>query len=217
MRVFLIEDDELLGDGLTVGLEQAGWVVDWVTDGDAAQAALATTVFDLLVLDLGLPRRPGIEILRWLRARGNKMPVLILTAEDSVRARVTTLDCGADDYISKPFDLDELCARLRALHRRAVGCVSPTLRHGDIELDPGSRSVTLEGKPVALSPKELGILQILVENSGKIVPRDRLMMSSYGWHDDVGSNVLEVHIHHLRRKLGLDSLKAVRGLGYRLD
>jgi two-component system response regulator QseB len=217
MRVFLIEDDGLLGDGLKVGLQQAGWTVDWVRDGDAAQKALRSGVFDLVVLDLGLPKTPGLEVLRWLRARGNRVPVLILTARDAVKERVTALDAGADDYVGKPFDLDELCARVRALHRRSLGSASAVLSHGGIAIDTSGRSVTCDGRQIALSPKEFAILQTLVENAGKVVPRERLMTSIYGWDDDIGSNVLEVHIHHLRRKLATASLKAVRGVGYRLN
>jgi two-component system response regulator QseB len=216
MRVLMVEDDDLLGDGLKAGLEHAGWVVDWVRDGDAAQHAFETEIFDLVVLDLGLPKRPGIDVLRWLRQRGNDVPVLILTATDGVEDRVTALDAGADDYVSKPFDLDEVCARLRALHRRSCGSASPLLRHGSIEIDPVTRCVAVDGRPVAVSPKEFAILQTLVENAGKVVPRQRLMMSIYGWDDEVGSNVLEVHIHHLRKKVASISVKAVRGIGYRL-
>jgi two-component system response regulator QseB len=217
MRVLLIEDDEILGDGLKAGVEQTGYVVDWVRDGDAAQRAFERETYDLAVLDLGLPKRPGIEVLRWLRRRGNEVPVLILTATDGVEDRVTALDAGADDYVSKPFDLDEVCARLRALHRRAAGCTSPVIRHGDIEIDPASRSVTVDKFLVPVSPKEFAILQLLAENAGKPVPRDRLMSSIYGWDDEIGSNVLEVHVHHLRKKLPTLRVKAVRGVGYRLE
>jgi two-component system response regulator QseB len=217
MRVLLIEDDERLGDGLKVGMEQEAWVAEWVRDGAKADTVLKAEAFDAVVLDLGLPKTPGIEVLRRLRARGDQVPVLILTATDSVRDRVTGLNAGADDYMSKPFDLDELCARVRALHRRAVGHASPVLRHGGIELDTCTRSVTFDGEPVAVSPKEFAILQTLVENAGKVVPRHRLMKSTYGWDDNVGSNALEVHIHHLRRKLASASIRAVRSIGYRLD
>jgi len=217
MRVLLIEDDEILGDGLKAGVEQTSWVVDWVRDGDAAQLAFERETYDLAVLDLGLPKRPGIEVLRWLRRRGNEVPVLILTATDGVEDRVTALDAGADDYVAKPFDLDEVCARLRALHRRAVGCTSPVIRHRDIEIDPATRSITVGKFLVPLSPKEFAILQLLAENAGKQVPRRRLMSSIYGWDDEIGSNVLEVHVHHLRKKLPSLTVKTVRGLGYRLD
>jgi len=217
MHVLLIEDDEMLGDGLKAGVEQTGWVVDWVRDGDAAQRAFETELFDLAVLDLGLPKQPGIDVLRWLRRRGNEVPVLILTAKDGVKDRVTALDAGADDYVCKPFDLDEVCARLRALHRRAVGSASPVLRRGNVELDPVARSVSVDGTAIPLSPKEFAILQGLVENAGKPVTRHRLMSSIYGWDDEIGSNVLEVHVHHLRRKIPSLTVSTVRGVGYRLD
>jgi len=216
MHLLLIEDDEILGDGLKVGIEQAGCVVDWVRDGDAAQRAFESETFDLAVLDLGLPKRSGIEVLRWLRHRGNDVPVLILTATDGVENRVMALDAGADDYVSKPFDLDEVCARLRALHRRKVGVASSVIRYGNLEIDTATRSVTVDESLVPLSPKELAILQALVENAGKPVPRPRLMGSICGWDDEIGSNVLEVHVHHLRRKIPSLSVKAVRGVGYRL-
>jgi two-component system, OmpR family, response regulator QseB len=217
MRVLLIEDDGILGDGLKVGLEQIGWAADWVRDGASAQSALEVDQFDAVVLDLGLPKKPGIEVLRWLRGRGDDTPVLILTATDGVADRVTALDAGADDYVSKPFDLDELCARLRALHRRSLGSASPMLRRHGIEVDPGARTVSRHGLPVSLSPKEFAILQTLMENAGKVVPRQRLMGSIYGWDDDVGSNVLEVHIHNIRKKVAAGALTTVRGVGYRLD
>jgi two-component system response regulator QseB len=217
MRALLIEDDELLGDGIAVGLEQSGWVVDWARDGALAQTALETEVFDTVVLDLGLPKRPGIKVLRWLRASGNEVPVLILTATDGIAERVAALDAGADDYVSKPFDLNELCARLRALRRRAASHGLPVIRHGAIAVDPAGHSVTLNDAPLTLSPKEFAILQTLVENAGRVVSRHRLMGSIYGWDDDIGSNVLEVHIHNLRRKLGSAALSTVRCVGYRLD
>jgi two-component system response regulator QseB len=217
MRVLVIDDDRILGDGLKVGLEQVGWAVDWVRDGRAAQSVLEADKLDLVVLDLGLPGKPGIEILRWLRARGDKVPVLVLTATHGVPDRVAALDAGADDYLSKPFDLDELRARLRALHRRAAGNALPVLRHRGIELDPGARSVTVGGKPANLSLKEFAVLQTLIENAGRVVARSRLMGSLYGWDDDVGSNVLEVHIHNVRRKVNAVALKTVRGVGYKLD
>jgi two-component system, OmpR family, response regulator QseB len=217
MHVLLIEDDEILGDGLKAGIELTGWVVDWVRDGDSAQQAFETEIFDVALLDLGLPKRPGMEVLRWLRRRGSHVPVLILTARDGVEERVTALDSGADDYVCKPFDLDEVCARLRALHRRAAGVPAPMIRRGSIEMDTAARSVTVDGDLISLSPKEFAILQGLLESAGKPVSRHRLMSSIYGWDDEIGSNVLEVHVHHLRRKVPLLSLTTVRGVGYRLD
>jgi two-component system response regulator QseB len=217
MHILLVEDDPILGDGLMVGLQQTGWVVDWVRDGSTAQSVLQLEKLDLVVLDLGLPKMPGVEILRWLRSRGDKVPVLVLTARDCVLDRVAALDAGADDYVSKPFDLDELRARLRALHRRALGNAMPVLCHGDIKLDPSARSVSVGGKPVSLSLKEFAVLQILIENPGKVVARNKLMNSVYGWDDDVGSNALEVHVHNIRRKVAAMALKTVRGVGYRLE
>jgi len=217
MHVLLIEDDEILGDGLKAGVEQTGCVVDWVRDGDAALRAFKRETFDVAVLDLGLPKRPGIEVLRWLRHRGNEIPVLILTAKDGVEDRVAALDAGADDYVSKPFDLDEVCARLRALHRRTVGIASTVIRYGNVAIDIATRSVTVDESLVPLSPKELAILEALVENAGRTVPRPRLLGSIYGWDDEIGSNVLEVHIHHLRRKIPSLTVKTLRGVGYRLD
>jgi DNA-binding response OmpR family regulator len=217
MRVLLIEDDEILGDGLRAGIEQTGWVVDWVLNADQAQRALEIESFHLAVLDLGLPKRPGIEVLRWLRQRRNPVPVLILTANDGVEDRVTALDAGADDYVCKPFDLNELCARLRALHRRAVGCASPVIRHGQVEIDTAVRSVRVDGALIPLTPKEFTILQELAENIGKTVLRRRLESSMYGWNDAMGSNVVEVHLHHLRKKVPSLTVTTVRGVGYRLE
>lgn len=217
MRILLIEDDSLLGDGLKAGLEDSGWVVDWVRDGETALGELQEQTFDMAVLDLGLPKRSGMDVLHTLRWRGNRIPILILTATCNQRTKVTALDGGADDYIVKPFDLEEVCARLRALHRRSLGSASPALRYKDIEIDPATRSVTVAGRGIDLSPKEFAILQVLVENAGKPVLRLKLMMSTYGWDDNIGSNALEVHIHHLRRKIAGLSVKAIRGVGYRLD
>jgi len=217
MRVLLIEDDELLGDGLRVGLQQAGWTSDWVRDGATAQQVVQADHYDVVVLDLGLPRMPGIEVLRWLRRNGDPVPVLILTARDTVSERVSALDAGADDYVTKPFDLDELCARIRALHRRALGHTSALLSCGCVQVDTAARRVTCDGRDIHLSPKEFAILQTLIENAGRVVPRERLMTSIYGWDDEVGSNVLEVHVHNLRRKLVSATLKAIRGVGYRLN
>ena len=217
MRVLLIEDDELLGDGVKVGLTHAGWTVDWVRDGCAAEAALRSDQFDVVVLDLGLPKKPGLEVLQELRGRGECVPVLILTARDTVGERVAGLDAGADDYLIKPFDLDELSARLRALHRRALGTADPVLRCADILLDPAARIVTVNGASVDLAPREFALLQILMGSSGRVVSRRRLMDSVYGWDGEVESNALEVHIHNLRKKLPSLPLKTVRGVGYKLE
>jgi two-component system OmpR family response regulator/two-component system response regulator QseB len=214
MRVLLVEDDPQLGDGLTVGLRQAGFAVDWVRDGQAADHALHAEQFDLVVLDLGLPRLSGMEVLNRLRGRGQEVPVLILTARDATGDKVAGLDAGADDYLVKPIDLDELAARIRALTRRAAGRAAPVLLHGDIALDPAARSVTLAGKPVELPTREFAILQMLLENAGRVLTRSQLEQSVYGWREEPDSNALEVHIHHLRKKFGADLIRTLRGVGY---
>lgn len=217
MRLLLVEDDSLLGDGIRAGLLQAGFVVDWVKDGQAAKLALQAESYALVVLDLGLPRLSGTELLKWLRASGNVTPVLILTARDTVADRVGGLDAGADDYLIKPFDLDELAARIRALLRRAGGRAAPLIVHGRLEIDPASRQVTLEGRPVELSAREYAILLVLLESAGRALSREQLEQSLYGWGDEVESNTVEVHIHHLRRKLGAELIRTIRGVGYLVD
>ncbi len=217
MRILLVEDDLLLGDGIRVGLGQEGYTVDWVTDGAAASAAAEVEGFDLMVLDLGLPKRSGMEVLAALRDRGSSLPVLILTARDTLGDRVRALDAGADDYLSKPFDLEELCARARALQRRAQGRASPQLVRGDLVLDPAAHSVTLAGSPVALSAGEFTLLSLLLEQAGRVVPRERMEQTLYGWVKEVDSNTIEVYVHHLRKKLGSDLIRTVRGVGYRIE
>jgi two-component system OmpR family response regulator/two-component system response regulator QseB len=214
MRILLAEDDPQLGDGLTVGLRQDGYAVDWVKDGLAADLALKSETFDLLVLDLGLPRLPGMEVLARLRGRGQTLPVLILTARDATGDKIAGLDTGADDYVVKPIDLDELAARVRALARRTAGRAAPLLQHGDLVLDPAARQVTLAGTAVDLSAREFSLLQTLMENRGRVMTRTQLEASLYGWRDEPDSNALEVHIHHLRKKLGADLIKTLRGVGY---
>lgn len=214
MRILLAEDDPHLGDGLMVGLRQEGYAVDWVKDGAAADLALKTEAYDLLVLDLGLPRQTGMEVLAALRARGQNLPVLILTARDATNDKVQGLDAGADDYLVKPVDLDELAARVRALLRRAAGRSQPQLCLGDLTLDPAARQVTLAGKPVELSAREFALLQVLLENAGRVMTRAQLEASLYGWRDEPDSNALEVHIHHLRKKLGAERIKTLRSIGY---
>lgn len=214
MRILLIEDDPQLGDGLTVGLRQLGFAVDWVKDGMAADQALATENFDMLVLDLGLPRLSGMELLQRLRSRGQSLPVLILTARDSTADKIAGLDTGADDYLVKPIDLDELAARIRALGRRAAGRAEPVLRHGTVTLDPAGRRVAVADSPVELSAREFAVLQALLENAGRVMSRAQLESSIYGWRDEPDSNALEVHIHHLRKKLGAEFIKTLRGVGY---
>ena len=217
MRVLLAEDDDLLGDGLKTGLKQEGYTVDWVKDGQSAENALLDNEFDLVVLDLGLPKKAGLEVLKQLRISGKHIPVLILTARDSVEDRVTGLDSGADDYLVKPFDLEELCARLRVLQRRTAGRSAPVIVHGNISLDPAAHKVLLNGEPINLSMREFVLLQHLMENIGRVIPRARLEEKLYGWDAEVESNSLEVFIHHLRKKLGADFIRTVRGVGYMIE
>lgn len=217
MRLLLVEDDRLLGDGLLAGLRQEGYAVDWVRTGEQALQALADPAFELAILDLGLPGLDGLEVLRRLRQRPAPLPVLVLTARDTVADRVRGLDAGADDYLIKPFDLDELCARVRALLRRSQGRATPELCCGELVLKPAARSVHYRHAPVDLSPREFAILQALMEHAGRVVTRERLLDSLYGWDQGVESNALEVHIHHLRRKLGPGLIRTVRGVGYQLE
>lgn len=217
MRVLLVEDDELLGDGLRTGLIQYGYAVDWLKDGLSADQALKTESFDLVVLDLGLPKLAGIAVIQNLRARGQTMPVLILTARESVEDRVKGLDSGADDYLTKPFDLDELCARLRALQRRFSSRAEPLLVHESISLDPASHTVTLNNETINVSRREFALLHKLLENSGRVLSREHLTQSLYGWGEDVDSNALEVHIHNLRKKFGQTFIRTIRGIGYMID
>lgn len=217
MRLLLAEDDTLLGDGIRTGLNQEGYTVDWVQDGLAADIALKTESYELMVLDLGLPKMTGIEVLKKLRMRKDDLPVLILTARDTVDDRVEGLDAGADDYLIKPFDLDELAARLRALLRRHSGRASSEIVHGDIILDPASHAVSQNGEPVEISPREFAILHMLLEKKGKVLSRARLEESLYSWEEEIGSNAIEVHIHHLRKKLGQKLIRTIRGVGYIID
>lgn len=217
MRLLLVEDDTLLGDGVSAGLRQSGYAVDWVEDGRAAQLALETGSYGLMVLDLGLPRLSGLDLLKWLRGRGDSMPVLILTARDTVADRVQGLDSGADDYLIKPFDLDELSARVRALLRRHAGRATPLLRHGALVLDPAAHRATHAGQPVELTSREFSLLQLLLSNAGKVLSREQLEQSLYGWNEEVESNAVEVHIHHLRKKFGPGLIRTVRGVGYSIE
>lgn len=214
MRILLVEDDKLLGDGVQAGLAQSRFKVDWVRDGIAGDLALKTGEYAGVVLDLGLPRLSGLELLQRLRRSGNKVPVLILTARDRVEDRVKGLDGGADDYLIKPFDLDELAARLRALVRRSRGEAAPKLRVGEIELDPAARCVTFRSRPVELSVREFALLQELMLNAGRVLSRDQLAQRLYSWGEEIESNAIEVHVHHLRRKLAPELLRTVRGVGY---
>lgn len=217
MRILLVEDDELLGDGLAAGLRHCGYNVDWLRDGESARAALATEDYAALVLDLGLPRLDGMAVLRLLRAEDNAIPVLILSARDTTWDKVSGLDSGADDYLVKPVDLDELAARLRALTRRGSGSRAPLLKFRDVELDPAARRVRVLGQPVEVSAREFVILEMLMRNVGKVISRAQLESALYGWGEGAESNVVEVHIHHLRRKLGADLIRTVRGVGYLME
>lgn len=216
MRLLLVEDDPMIGESVRKGLQHEGFAVDWVRNGVGAEAAWRANPYDLLLLDLGLPRKDGLEVLRGLRRAGRDLPVLVLTARDAVRDRVAGLDAGADDYLVKPFDLDELAARVRALLRRRGGRADPLLRHGDLTFDPASREVRLAGEPVALSARELAVLEALLDRPGAVLSRAQLEERIYGWGQEVESNAVEVHIHALRRKLGADFIVNVRGVGYRL-
>ncbi|NCS66195.1 MAG: DNA-binding response regulator [Hydrogenophilales bacterium CG03_land_8_20_14_0_80_62_28] len=217
MRILLVEDDDLLGDGLQAGLRHAGYNAEWLRDGVQARSALATEQYAAVVLDLGLPRLDGISVLREMRAAGNATPVLVLTARDSTLDKIKGLDSGADDYLIKPVDLDELSARLRALIRRSSGQAAPLLRVGDLELDPAARRAWLASQALDLPAKELAVLEMLMRNAGRIVSRGQLESALYGWDEGVESNAVEVHIHHLRRKLGAETIRTQRGLGYLLE
>lgn len=216
MRLLLVEDDDMIAAGMGDGLRRAGYTVDWARDGVEAELALKATSYDLVLLDLGLPRKSGLELLRSLRARGDTTPVLIVTARDAVSDRVDGLDAGADDYLVKPFDLDELAARVRALLRRRSGRADPVLRWGQLELDPGTHAVTLEGKPIALSGREFALLEALLERPGALLSRTQLEEKVYGWGEEIESNTIEVYIHSLRKKLGAGFIRNVRGVGYGL-
>lgn len=214
MRILLAEDDLMLGDGLRAGLRQLGFQVEWVRDGLAAERELTSGEFAAAVLDLGLPLKDGLEVLQTLRSRRLSTPVLVLTARDAVHDRVRGLDLGADDYVIKPVDLNELGARLRALVRRAHGQVQDVLRAGAVSLDPSARQVSVQGEPVVLSTREFALLHLLMLNSGRVLSREQLEQKLYSSGNEVESNAIEVHIHHLRRKLGQDLIQTVRGVGY---
>ncbi len=214
MRILLVEDDALLGDAIEAGLKQAGHAVDWVRDGIAAENALATGDYAAAVLDLGLPRKDGLDVLRGLRQKKRALPVLILTARDTVDDRIKGLDAGADDYLVKPFDLGELNARLRALLRRAGGQSAPRLAAAGVTLDPANRVVTHRGEVIEISAREFALLQALMQNAGRALSRTQLEEQLYGWGEEIGSNAVEVHIHNLRKKLGPDAIRTLRGIGY---
>ncbi len=217
MKLLLVEDDVSLGGGIRAGLALDNHSVDWVTDGNEAEQVLRDAQFDVVVLDLGLPRRSGLDVLKSMRTRGDDTPVLVLTALDSIADRVNGLDVGGDDYMTKPFDLDELSARLRALYRRRTGYRAAGIKHGAITMDLAAHSVLKDGKVVSTSPHEFTILRLLLEQTGKVLPRAKLEEALYGWSADVESNTVEVHIHFLRKKLGDGLIRTVRGVGYIVD
>lgn len=214
MHILLAEDDPLLGDGLRAGLRQLGFQVDWVQSGDAAERELRAQAYAAAVLDLGLPRKDGMDVLAAIRAAGLATPVLVLTARDAVPDRIRGLDSGADDYVVKPVDLHELAARLRALVRRAHGQPRDRLRAGDVELDPAARTVRKAGAPVALSTREFDLLHALMLNANRVLTREQLEQHLYSWGQEVESNAVEVHVHNLRRKLGSALIQTIRGVGY---
>lgn len=217
MRVLLVEDDELLGDAVKTGLTQFGYVVDWLKDGEVARLAIKSESFELIILDLSLPKLSGISLLQSIRQDKNTTPVIILTARDSVEDRVKGLDSGADDYITKPFDLNELSARIRALVRRSQGRADSVIQYRNITLDPAAHSVMVDGILVNVPRREFSLLQKLLENSGHVLSRDQLTQSIYGWEEDVDSNTLEVHIHNLRKKLNANFIRTIRGVGYMVE
>lgn len=216
MRILVVEDDPLLADGLQNGLRQTGFDVDHARDGVEGELALAAHDYAAVVLDLGLPRLGGLDLLKKLRARGSSVPVLVLTARDRVEDRIAGLDSGADDYVVKPVDLGELAARLRALVRRSRGEAAPVLRIGGLELDPAAREVTYRGAPVELQAREFAMLHELMLNAGRVLSREQLVERLYAWGEEIESNAIDVHVHHLRRKLAPEVIRTVRGVGYLL-
>ncbi len=216
MHVLIVEDDELVGDGLKAGLEALGQTTDWVRTAAAADSALALVHFDVVVLDLGLPDADGMKVLERWRQQGRDVPVLILTARDAVPDRVAGLEAGADDYLAKPFDLSELAARLHSLVRRAGGRATNLIEYGPVRFDPAKLAVWVDSESVALSRRELAVLQALLQHPGRLLTPGQLQDHVYGWSEGVESNAVAVHVHNLRRKLGGDLIETVRGLGYRL-
>jgi two-component system, OmpR family, response regulator QseB len=214
MRVLVVEDDRMIAKGLHTALKQDGYAVDGVSDGRSAAEALRSSRFDVVLLDLGLPERDGLEVLRELRSRGDATPVIIVTARDDVQNRIQGLDAGADDYIVKPFDLDEVAARMRSVLRRAAGRGDPCIRHRGISLDPVSHAVERDGEPVVLSAHEFSVLEALLQRPGTVLSRAQLEDRLYGWSEGIESNAIEVYVHGLRRKLGNDAIRTLRGVGY---
>lgn len=216
MRLLLVEDDPMIGESIEEGLKGENYAVDWVRDGRSAELALGNQVYDLVLLDLGLPKKQGLEVLSAYRHRDGAAPVLIITARDATADRVQGLDSGADDYLVKPFDLDELFARVRALLRRRVGRTQPTISHRGLTLNPATHDATLKGKPLHLSAREFALLHALMDPPGHVVSKTQLEEKLYGWNEEVESNTVDVYIHHLRKKLGAEFIKNIRGVGYKL-
>jgi len=214
MRLLLVEDDEILGDGIAEGLREFAYTVDWIKDGNQFDSAISTASYDAVILDWNLPGESGLTLLRRYRHTGKTLPVLMLTARDTLEDRIRGLDHGADDYLIKPFDLDELAARIRALIRRDHGRAHPLLTSSDIIMDVARHEVTKAGEPVTLALREFTLLQLLLENSGKVLSKSRIEDSLYAWGEEIESNSIEVHIHNLRKKIGADTIKTVRGVGY---
>lgn len=214
MRLLLVEDDAMIGSSVQQGLRQDGFAVDWVRDGQAAETALGSEPYDLVLLDLGLPKKSGLEVLRGLRRKSSQVPVLVLTARDAVSDRVTGLDAGADDYLVKPFDLNELAARIRALLRRRAGRADPLIHHGNLTLNPATHEATFNGASLELSVREFAVIQTLLDRPGAILSRAQIEERLYGWGEEIESNAVEVYVHALRRKLGANFIKTVRGAGY---
>ena len=216
MRLLLVEDDDMIAETVLGAMRRAGYAIDWAEDGRAAELSLGNGVYDLVLLDLGLPKKDGIEVLNAYRKNGGDAPVIILTARDAADERIRGLDAGADDYLIKPFDLDELAARVRALSRRRTGQKQPVYTHAELTLDPAAHEVTLNGAALPLVPREFALLQALIEQPTRVFTKAELEEKLYGWGEEVGSNTIEVHVHSLRRKIGAEQVVTVRGVGYRL-
>jgi len=214
VRILLVEDDPLLGEGLFSGLERENYSVDWVKNGEIALTAIESTPYDAVILDLGLPKMSGIEVLQQTRSQGHDLPVLILTAQDAVSNRISGLDAGADDYLTKPFEFDELCARLRALTRRSRGLAEQKICYKNIEIDSAAHTVLYDNEKIDISRREFALLEELLSSAGRVLSRSHLEEKLYSWGDEVDSNAIEVHIHHLRKRFGSDLIKTVRGVGY---
>lgn len=216
MRILLIEDDSMIGDGIKAGLGKLGFTLDWFTDGEMGRAALDSAPYDAVILDLSLPGIDGMQLLREWRRDGKDTPVLILTARDALEQRVSGLQAGADDYLCKPFALVEVAARLQALNRRRHGQITPTITHGNLHFNPAARSATLNGEAVVLTQREISVMELFLNNKGRVLPRPLIQEKLYSWDDEVSSNAVEVHIHHLRKKLGNGFIRTVHGVGYTL-